>query len=298
MKLVQYHQPGVGLRVGVAQDGQVREVRHEVAHSVLSLVEIAKDAKDLTNTVTQVLERRPGEQLALSDLCNRPSADQPYLLTPITAPQVWGAGVTYQRSAEMRDEDSGTNIYDGAYFGKRPELFFKATPAHCVGTEANICIRSDSQRTAAEPELAVVLGQGNQIIGYTLCNDVSAWDIERENPLYLPQSKIYQGCCALGPVLLTADAVPDPYQLELTCRIHRNGAQAYQDSCSVGRMRRKLAELVGYLVRHNPVPVGTVLSTGTGIITPEEMMLRPGDIVELTMPEIGTLRNPVARLSA
>jgi len=211
---------------------------------------------------------------------------------PLTPPEVWGAGVTYRRSADFREEGSG--IYDRVYSADRPELFFKATASRCVGPGEPIGRRRDSTFTATEPELAVVVGARGAILGLTLANDVSAWDIERENPLYLPQSKVYLGCFAFGPVIVTADEVIDPYALELTCRVERGGREVFSGSASTAQLKRRLPELVDWLRRSNDVPAGTVLSTGTGIIQPMDAGLEEGDVVSIACPEIGELRNPVA----
>jgi 2-dehydro-3-deoxy-D-arabinonate dehydratase len=152
-------------------------------------------------------------------------------------------------------------------------------------------LRPDAKFTAPEPELAVILGSRGSIVGFTLANDVSAWDIERENPLYLPQSKMYSACCALGPVIVTADELANPYNLNMTCKITREGATLFEGSVSTSRLHRKLETLVEYLLRANPVPAGSVLLTGTGIIVTEEAALAAGDIVSIHVPEIGELSN-------
>jgi 2-dehydro-3-deoxy-D-arabinonate dehydratase len=214
------------------------------------------------------------------------------LAVPVTPPEVWGAGVTYRRSADFREE--GTGIYDRVYSAERPELFFKASAWRCAGPGGPIGRRRDSSFTAAEPEIAVVLGSGGAILGFTLANDVSAWDIERENPLYLPQSKIYDGCFAFGPVIVTPDEIPDPYALALRCRVLRAGREVFAGEASTAQLKRRFEEIVGWLVRSNPIRTGTVLSTGTGIIQPLEAGLEAGDEVVLSCPELGELRNPVA----
>jgi 2-dehydro-3-deoxy-D-arabinonate dehydratase len=211
---------------------------------------------------------------------------------PIVPPEVWGAGVTYKRSADFREEGSG--IYDRVYAEARPELFFKATAARCVGPGEPIGRRRDSTFTATEPELAVVLGADGAILGYTLANDVSAWDIERDNPLYLPQSKIFRGCFAFGPEIVSADEIRDPYSLELRCRVTRGGREVFAGEASTAQLKRRLPELVEWLTRSNPVPAGTILSTGTGIIQPMDVGLEEGDVVTIECPAIGALMNPVA----
>ncbi len=218
------------------------------------------------------------------------------LAIPIAPVEVWGAGCTYEASSSFRDAEHGTRegFYAHAYKSERPELFFKGTARHCVGSGEPIGLRSDAKFTAPEPELAVVLGSHGKILGYTLANDVSAWDIERENPLFLPQSKVYTGSCALGPVIVTADEIEDPYSLQLTCRIERGGKSVFEESTSTSRMNRKIEDIVQFLCRSNPVPGGSVLCTGTGIIVKEDAALQPGDVVTIECPQIGTLTNVAA----
>jgi len=214
-------------------------------------------------------------------------------LIPIEPAEVWACGCTYQTSASFRDAEHGTRegFYAHVYREPRPEIFFKGTARFCVGPDESIGIRSDSKFTAPEPELALVMGRNGKIMGYTLANDVSAWDIERENPLYLPQSKMYEGCCALGPVIVTADSGIEPYNLSMTCKISRNGKVIFDGSTSTSLLNRKFEQLIDYLYRANPVPSGSVLLTGTGIIVTEESALAAGDVVKIEAPEIGELRN-------
>jgi 2-dehydro-3-deoxy-D-arabinonate dehydratase len=217
-------------------------------------------------------------------------------LIPIHPPEVWGCGCTYESSASFRDAEHGTRegFYAHVYRDARPEVFFKGTARVCVGPGEAIGIRSDSVFTAPEPELAVLLGSRGRIIGYTLANDVSAWDIERQNPLYLTQSKIYQGACAFGPVFVTPDELPDIRALRMTCQIVRNGRTLFSESVGISKLGRTIETLIEYLLRCNPAPAGTLLLTGTGIIATQEAALAAGDIVTIAIPEIGELRNPTA----
>ncbi len=215
---------------------------------------------------------------------------------PLQPKEVWACGCTYEMSATFRDGEHGTpqGFYAHVHKSDRPEIFFKGTSRVCVGPGQSIGIRPDSKFTAPEPELAVVLGNGGRVLGYTLANDVSAWDIERENPLYLPQSKVYKGACALGPVIVTADEIKDPYSLEMTCTIERQGSTIFSGSVSTARLGRKIEVLTEYLVRANPVPVGSVMLTGTGIIVKQDAALAPGDVVTINVKEIGELKNTAA----
>ena len=251
------------------------------------------------HTLYDLICRASAEKIALTDLARRlasRAADSAPPVLPIHPAEVWACGCTYEMSAAFRDAEHGTRegMYAYVYREARPEIFFKGTARVCVGPQKNIGIRSDSRFTAPEPELAVILGQGGEILGYTLANDVSAWDIERENALYLPQSKVYNACCALGPVIVTTDELKDPYNLTLTCTITRAGRKLFEGMVSTSRLHRKLEALVEYLLRANNVPAGSVLLTGTGIIVKEDAALSQGDAVSISAPEIGTLTNIAA----
>jgi 2-dehydro-3-deoxy-D-arabinonate dehydratase len=215
---------------------------------------------------------------------------------PILPREVWACGCTYEMSATFRDGEHGTRggFYYQAHTAPRPEIFFKGTQRVCVGPDAKIGLRSDSTFTAPEPELAVLLGSKGRILGYTLANDVSAWDIERENPLYLPQSKIFTGCCALGPWFVTADEITHPYAINLGCTIRRGETLLFEGECSTAKLGRKLELLIEYLLRANPVPAGSVMLTGTGIIVTQEAALQAGDVVTITGDGLGSLSNEVA----
>jgi len=248
------------------------------------------------HTMCDLIRRSEAELVPLTDLATR-LADSPGKaatpIIPIHPCEVWACGCTYETSAAFRDAEYGTRegFYAYVYKSQRPEIFFKGTARVCVGPGQPIGIRPDSHFTAPEPELAVILGSQGKILGYTLANDVSAWDIERENPLYLPQSKIYSGCCSLGPVIVTTDELSDPYSLNMTCTVRRGDKTIFSGATCTSRLARKIEEMVEFLLRSNPVPAGSVLLTGTGIIVTEESALAPGDIVSLQVPEIGALSN-------
>ena len=251
------------------------------------------------HTMTELIHRSEAESVALPELAKRlvsHHAIPPVPLIPIHPAEVWACGCTYETSASFRDAEHGTRegMYAHVYRSPRPEIFFKGTARVCVGPGQSIGIRADSKFTAPEPELAAILGSRGAILGFTLANDVSAWDIERENALYLPQSKVYSACCALGPVIVTADELADPYKLEMTCTITRGGKTTFTGQVSTARLHRKLETLVEYLLRANPVPPASVLLTGTGIIVTEDAALAPGDAVSIRVPEIGTLVNSAA----
>jgi 2-dehydro-3-deoxy-D-arabinonate dehydratase len=276
MRLGQIKSPG-GVIAAVFENGLARPIP---GHSMLALIRRSE------------VEKVPLAELA-ADLASRHLEEHAPAL-PITPPEVWGCGCTYETSASFRDAEHGTRegMYAYVYREARPEIFFKGTARVCVATGQPIGIRVDSQFTAPEPELAVVLGSGGSIVGYTLANDVSAWDIERENALYLPQSKTYDGCCALGPVMVTADALPDPYGLEMSCTITRAGQELFSGRISTSKLHRRVESLVQCVTRANHVPCGTVILTGTGIIVTSEAALAPGDVVTIRVAEIGELANP------
>jgi len=209
--------------------------------------------------------------------------------------EVWAAGVTYESSkfARMAESPEGGDFYAKVYVADRPELFFKATPGRTVGPGEAVRIRRDSTWNVPEPELAVVIAASGQILGYTVGNDMSSRDIEGENPLYLPQAKVYTGSCALGPVIIPADAV-DPHGLSIRLTISRGGDTVYRGETSTARMRRRVDELAGWLFRENAFPYGVVLLTGTGLIPPDDFTLQPGDEIAIQIDNIGTLNNCVA----
>jgi len=215
------------------------------------------------------------------------------LLVPVVAPETWAAGVTYERSRAARVHESRVlDVYDLVYEDERPELFLKdAAGRRTVGPGEPIAARGDASWTVPEAELAVVLGARGPL-ALTIGNDVSSRDIEGANPLYLPQAKIYGRACALGPALL----VPENWEarFEIECRIlDRHGEPLFAEQTSTDSMRRSIAELIAFLRRDNPVPAGSVLLTGTGLVPPDDVSLAPGQWVEIRISGIGALRNPV-----
>ncbi len=302
MRLVQFVLESGERRVGRLSGDTIVDVTNasQGVRSVLDLIEWAdREQADLTAALAR-LGATNGATHSFASLDVAPQRGRQYLDLPLHPPEVWGCGVTYRKSAEFRDEETGQprGLYDYVYSAKRPEIFFKATAARCVGPNGPIGIRSDSRFTAPEPEVAVVVGSRGQILGYTVTDDVSAWDIERENPLYLPQSKIFAGCCALGPSLVTPDEVGDPYGLTVIGRIRRGDQLIFDDRVATSRIRRRIEELVEYLRRDNPIPAGTVVCTGTGVIVSAEHALQPGDIVEVEVPGLGLLRNVAMALGS
>ncbi len=217
------------------------------------------------------------------------------LLPPIDRQEVWAAGVTYKRSRKARMDESvdGGSFYDKVYAAARPELFFKATPHRVVGPEAPVRIRRDTTWSVPEPELTLVLNSRMQLAGFTVGNDMSARDIEGENPLYLPQAKVYDGSCALGPCITLAADMPPREETVIQLVIRRGDAVAFEGKTDLGQMARSYEDLIGYLARDNSFPDGVLLMTGTGIVPPDDFTLAAGDLVEITIDGIGTLSNSV-----
>ena len=237
----------------------------------------------------KAVEHDPHVDMALTDVT---------LKAPIDRQEVWAAGVTYLRSRDARmEESSQRDVYDRVYDADRPELFLKATPNRVSGPGEPIAVRGDSGWDVPEPELVILLNAHGELVGYTIGNDVSSRSIEGENPLYLPQAKVYSRCAALGPILVTVDELPDVSNLEIQLTIRRGGKDLFQESTATSQLHRSLSDLTEYLRRDNEFPAGVFLMTGTGIVPPSEFTLQDGDEVTIRIEGIGSLVNPVVRLS-
>jgi 2-dehydro-3-deoxy-D-arabinonate dehydratase len=221
--------------------------------------------------------------------------DQVRFLPPIDQQEVWAAGVTYKRSREARERESAgaASFYEKVYTAERPELFFKATPRRVVGAEANVRIRKDGKWNVPEPEVALVVSPQLQIVGYTIGNDMSSRDIEGENPLYLPQAKVYDGSCSLGPFVTLAGDFPPIEQVTVEMLISRGGQTVFDGQTPLARMVRGFADLVSWLGRENTFPDGAILLTGTGIVPPDNFTLASGDRITIEVSGIGRLCNTV-----
>ena len=230
-------------------------------------------------------------QLAEASPVGRPEK----LLAPIGSQEVWAAGVTYLRSRDVMEESKdagGGTFYDRVYDAARPEIFFKATPHRVVAPDASMRLRADSQWNVPEPELTLAINAHGSIFGYTVGNDLSSRDIEGENPLYLPQAKVWSQCCALGPGLVVREPLPPETAIEIT--ILRGGAPVFQGATALDRMKRTLPELAEWLWRDNAFPAGCYLLTGTGVVPPNDFTLASGDEMRIHIAGIGTLANRVA----
>jgi 2-dehydro-3-deoxy-D-arabinonate dehydratase len=239
----------------------------------------------------------------IRQICADPAGDTlPWQHAELLAPvdgrtEVWAAGVTYERSrtARMAESEHTADIYDRVYAAERPELFFKSAAWRVSGPGAPVSVRADSSVNVPEPELAVVLNFAGQVVGYTICNDMSSRSIEGHNPLYLPQAKIYLGGCAAGPWIRPAWEIPDPYALTIEMTISRGGSVAWAGTSSTSGLYRKIDELTSYLFREDEFPAGVVLSTGTSLVPDLPFTLEPGDEIRIKISEIGELVNPVVR---
>ena len=239
----------------------------------------------------------------IREICTAPGgATIPAAAAELLAPvdgrmEVWAAGVTYERSrtARMAESEQSADVYDRVYAAERPELFFKSAAWRVSGPGTPVSVRSDSVIDVPEPELAVVLNAAGAVTGYTICNDMSSRSIEGENPLYLPQAKIYLGGCAVGPWIVPAWEIPDPYALTIKLTIARDGATAWEGSASTSALHRKIDELAAYLFRADEFPAGVILSTGTSLVPELPFTLAAGDEIRIQISGIGELTNPVVR---
>jgi 2-dehydro-3-deoxy-D-arabinonate dehydratase len=253
--------------------------------------------------LTQILEAAdPAAVVRLLASAGAPKLrlDSATILAPIDDQEVWAAGVTYRRSqvARMEESQGAASFYDQVYSAARPELFFKATPHRVVGPGASVRIRADARWSVPEPELALVLNSRLELVGFTIGNDMSSRDIEGENPLYLPQAKLYDGSCALGPWITLAPAMPSRNEITIELSIERGGRRVFEGATSIAQMARSFEDLAGWLARDNSFPRGVVLLTGTGIVPPDDFTLAAGDAVAITIAGIGTLANTVERRPA
>jgi 2-dehydro-3-deoxy-D-arabinonate dehydratase len=299
LRLVRVWFPGLGAGLAAWEGDEVRTLATPAGGLIESLevllAEAGRSGTGVDGAARSMLGR--GTVFRYRDLDRAPDQAYAHLLMPVVPPEVWAAGVTYERSREARlAETTTTGIYDKVYDAERPEVFFKATASRCVGPNAPVGVRGDSRWTVPEAELAVVLGAAGAAVGYTLGNDMSARDIEGENPLYLPQAKIYRACCAIGPAVLLAEDAHDP-RVTVWCRISRGGREVFRAEISTARLHRRIADLVACLRRANDVPPMTVLLTGTGIVPPDEYTCDAGDVIEIGADEIGVLRNPAVRVA-
>lgn len=290
MKIIRFEQKNTEKVVlgAVTQEGKVYPLPYS---DLVTLAETAKNKNiKISELVHTVIESSLPLEYQLKDL---------NLLVPVEAPEVWASGVTYKKSREARNYEATEGkldrdtFYDKVYDAERPEIFFKSTKERTIGPNRNLFLRSDSNWQIPEPELGLVLDSDGEIIGYTIGNDLSCRDIEGENPLYLPQAKMWARSCSIGPAVLLADSVQDPYQFNISCRIYHQDELVFEGSASTYQLNRKLDELVSYLKRDNIIFPGNVLLTGTCIVPPNEFTLSDGDRIDIEISGIGILSNMV-----
>ncbi|HMO58908.1 MAG TPA: fumarylacetoacetate hydrolase family protein [Roseiflexaceae bacterium] len=292
MHLCRFYHPERGVRFGIAHAGTLYDVSNTWAGMAMFLQWSARRA-DLDEAIMAALGSADAVgPVAAADRAPDPAAI--HLLKPIDNQEVWAAGVTYERSRVAREEESaGSGIYDRVYSAPRPEIFFKASPSRTVGSYEAVAIRRDSQWNVPEPELGLLINPAMELVGFLVGNDMSSRDIEGENPLYLPQAKVYGRCCALSSLVALRSTIADPKDLTVQLTIRRDTGIVFNGDVSTGKIVRPLAELIEYLGRDNLFLDGVVLLTGTGIVPPDDFSLAAGDQVSIAIDGIGTLHNQV-----
>ena len=301
MRLIRFRldggEPLVGVTAGVAADATAgATVDQDGDATPAAVITSLAAAPTLADLLAKPLSR-------IREICADPGGEAVpegdiEVLAPVDGrTEVWAAGVTYERSrtARMAESEDSADIYDRVYAADRPELFFKSAAWRVSGPGAPVSVRADSTIDVPEPELAVVLNYAGDVVGYTICNDMSSRSIEGQNPLYLPQAKIYLGGCAVGPWIRPAWEIPDPYALAIGLTITRGGQIAWEGSSSTSGLHRRIDELTGYLFREDDFPGGAVLSTGTSLVPDLPFTLQAGDEIRVKISGIGELVNPVVR---
>lgn len=300
MKLVHYYVPGQGGTWGLMEFDQVHPLATDQGSGGAFLATLLQLPNPLQVLIDSYSRLTGSPTVSFEALLAAPvDPTVPHLLPPLDLQEVWAAGVTYQRSKVARMEESAgaSRFYDLVYDAERPELFLKATPSRVSGPNGPVRIRKDADWNVPEPEAALLFSPSMQLVGYTVGNDMSSRDIEGENPLYLPQAKVYREACALGPVIwLAADESDRTHRaLEITLTIERAGVAVFNGSTNTNQMKRQFHDLLGWLGKDNLFPQGGFLLTGTGLVPGDDFTLAPGDVVSITIPEVGTLRNHVVQ---
>ena len=286
MRVAKIQLPDGEIRLAIVEDQQVRLLD-------LGQVENCRNLSDLMFSndprgLAKFLIEREATPLAHAAV---------KFLAPIDRQEVWAAGVTYKRSqvARMEESKSGASHYDKVYTAPRPELFFKATPSRVSGPGQPLRIRKDTVWSVPEPELALMISPSLKLVGFTIGNDMSARDIEGENPLYLPQAKLYNECCGLGPWVLLPEGPLNRAETKIQLDISRQGAVVFHGETNVDQLKRTFEELIEWLGKDNSFAHGAILLTGTGIVPPDEFSLKAADSVSITIDGIGTLTNPIVQ---
>lgn len=287
MNIAKFISPGdQSVRIGVVEKETVAPLRSTFEGRETTISDVLH-AADPAGFATDSIDRT-ASKLPLAEV---------RLLAPIDLQEVWGAGVTYERSKTARREESeqGGSFYDLVYTADRPELFFKATPSRVVGPGGAVRVRRDTKWSVPEPELTLVVSPTLELVGFTIGNDMSARDIEGRNPLYLPQAKVYAECCGIGPWITLAKGARPMESTTIDLTIERGGVEVVRDSTSLTKMRRSFQELIEWLGRDNVFPNGVLLMTGTGIVPADDFSLEAGDTIAIAIDGIGVLRQTVVR---
>ena len=270
----------------VEDDGRFRVLDLTQVENVRSLMDVLNSPDPIGMTKFLVDKNAPALDARLV-----------MVLAPIDEQEVWAAGVTYKRSqvARMEESKAGASHYDKVYTAPRPEIFFKATASRVSGPGQPLRVRADSKWSVPEPELALVISASGKLVGFTVGNDMSARDIEGENPLYLPQAKVYNQCCGLGPFVWIPEGSVDRPATKIRLAITRSGAVVFSGETDLDQMKRGFEELIGWLVLENEMTRGAFLLTGTGVVPPDNFTLEDGDSVSIEITGIGTLTNPIVK---
>jgi len=284
MKLAKFVCDALGPATGVVEEDRV--VPLWTTDGPLRSLERILESDDPVSMADRL--RRPDRSLPLAEVTLR---------APLDRQEVWAAGVTYKRSrtARMEESESAASCYDRVYESPRPELFLKATAHRVSGPGQPLRIRADATWNVPEPELTLVANSRVELVGYTIGNDMSSRDIEGDNPLYLPQAKVYNQCCGLGPWITLVAGMPPRSEIGIRLQILRDGHPVFEGATSVSEMARTFEDLLGWLARDNSFPHGVLLLTGTGIVPDSEFTLRAGDEVRIAIDGIGELSNPVVQ---
>lgn len=291
--LMRYFHPDHNERVGLWMDDTIYDVSHLFPFISLWLETSQGRVDAAIESLVSAAYESPMTFPAAS-LDTAPSKNEVHWLPPMDEQEIWAAGVTYMRSREARQEEAqdGGDVYARVYDAPRPELFFKATAKNTVGNLDAVGIRKDSKWNVPEPELGLVLNPAMEMVGFTIGNDMSSRDIEGENPLYLPQAKVYTACCALGPGILLAPST-EWLDTQIRIKISRGGVEQFSGDIHTSQIKRNIPELIDYLGRSNTFPNGVILLTGTGVVPSAEFTLQVGDVITITIDGIGTLQNHV-----
>ena len=281
---------------------KLAKIRLDTGAIVVAIVDVGNviplDLTDGVETLSQVLEAdNPAELVEALPHRAALSISDVELLPPIDQQEVWAAGVTYKRSrtARMEESEAAASCYDRVYESPRPELFMKATPHRVSGSGQPLRIRADATWNVPEPELTLVMNSKLKLVGFTIGNDMSPRDIEGDNPLYLPQAKVYDQCAGVGPWITLGSAMPPREEIGIYLTIRRAGKPVFEGQTGVDQMARSFEDLISWLGRDNSFPAGVMLMTGTGVVPDNDFTLQPGDVVDIRIDGIGTLSNPVVQ---